>query len=247
MKPEVDILCPGHAAPARRPSRRGFSLIELLVVIGVVSLLIGLLLPAVARGRDQARTTNCMSNLRQVGLVLTAYVSDHDQRLPLVEEPLWRRGQTPNWDADPTDKLASPNSFLNVMAPYLDGGEVMVCPSALLGYPRSHFAMTYRLASANNRNGVTQTIDKLFAANGQVHYDYSLKYLNGRRYELMHVDGSVLPPKLAEGAGPYYLARDFIDRDDQGNFVKPHRDNFNQLFLDMHVESLSQSDSLTYP
>jgi len=65
--------------PARQ---RGFSLVELLVVISIVGVLVGLLLPAVQAGRETARRTTCASNLGQLGIALHGYVSAHDGKLP---------------------------------------------------------------------------------------------------------------------------------------------------------------------
>src|ERR1700753_3320475 len=68
------------APPSNRPA---FTLVELLVVIGIIALLIGILLPALNKARQQANSAACLSNLHSLGLSIISYAGTYKGSLPI--------------------------------------------------------------------------------------------------------------------------------------------------------------------
>ena len=116
--------------------RRGFTLMELLIVIAIIALLVGILLPVVTRAREMANRTVCLSNIRQLQLGWLAYAEEHkghfctadlSYRVPILNTPEfmnvnagWIR-QSPN-----AFTIDFPNSR---MWPYVHDINVYYCPN----------------------------------------------------------------------------------------------------------------------
>jgi len=109
--------------------QRGFTLVELLVTVGIIVILIALLLPVLAKARAQANTVRCMGNQRQLMQACISYASDNDGYLP---PPNWdgaaqNKGFPAGWLYNPKTLSAS-NTFLQtdaesgVLYPYLSNG-----------------------------------------------------------------------------------------------------------------------------
>src|SRR5688572_23524702 len=81
LHPRVQRM--GHQPTRTSPHPRGFTLVELLVVIGIIAVLMSLLLPTLGKARESARRTACLSNLRQVHLSFHFYASGNQDRVPL--------------------------------------------------------------------------------------------------------------------------------------------------------------------
>jgi prepilin-type N-terminal cleavage/methylation domain-containing protein/prepilin-type processing-associated H-X9-DG protein len=95
----------------------GFTLVELLVVIGIIALLISILLPSLSKAREQARSVQCLSNLRQIGMATMMYTNDNRGLLPAGAEGPPQKV----WDWIYWDPTSSPynDPSQGALAPYL--------------------------------------------------------------------------------------------------------------------------------
>jgi prepilin-type N-terminal cleavage/methylation domain-containing protein len=111
---------------------RGFSLVEILVVVAIVMVLLAFLFPVVTMARETARRTVCVSNLHQIGLACQAYAGDNRSYFP------YGAGSV------------SPDPLIpKVVAPgYIENPRILYCPSARYNYylpwfPPIYFEKTY--------------------------------------------------------------------------------------------------------
>ena len=133
MSPAPRHAFPGAPAssPAACQDGPGFTLVELLVVIAIVTVLAGLLLPALGRSRQAADATRCLSDLRQMGLATQLYWDEHGGRA------FPERGARTNtgwiywfgWLADGTEGRREFDPVRGALWPYLQTRNVTLCPA----------------------------------------------------------------------------------------------------------------------
>jgi prepilin-type N-terminal cleavage/methylation domain-containing protein/prepilin-type processing-associated H-X9-DG protein len=105
-----NISAPEREQVVNLARRRGFTLIELLVVIAIIAILAAILFPVFAQARAKARQTQCLSNQRQLGTAIMAYVQDYDEIYPPANYPS-PNGNNTSWQfiVDPYVKANFPN------------------------------------------------------------------------------------------------------------------------------------------
>jgi prepilin-type N-terminal cleavage/methylation domain-containing protein/prepilin-type processing-associated H-X9-DG protein len=117
----VNLILTGVIYMSYSKGRKAFTLIELLVVIAIIAILAAILFPVFAQAREKARSTSCLSNVKQVGTAWMMYLQDYDETMvPMANSfslPTTPNGGTQQWAA------------YNLL-PYFKSWGMFACPSA---------------------------------------------------------------------------------------------------------------------
>ena len=240
-------------SPRAPGAPRAFTLVELLVVIGIIALLISILMPALNNVRTQARTTQCLSNLRQVTVAFQMYVNNN-------------KGKTINYSTavKGTGAAASNGFWMHEMKPFNgDISIIGICPEASepsYGWGRINHAW----GPTNNPGDFLYQVMGSYAINGWCYGpDIDPPYKGqqgGQRYGMGPRDAwHVFPVKDASNV-PIFCDSAWVDAwpvqtDPPGNLVsgdqqmmtrvclKRHNKRFiNVSFMDGHAQTVQLPD-----
>jgi prepilin-type N-terminal cleavage/methylation domain-containing protein/prepilin-type processing-associated H-X9-DG protein len=239
------------------PLRRAFTLIELLVVIAIIAILAAMLLPALAKAKAKALQTQCLNNLKQVGIGMQMYADDNGDVLP---GPLLREiqgGYTINTGLPNTTTPRLPNflwSYLAMPNPISmlnlsNAAAIFSCPTTI----------KINVPSVLDGNRVTYSTRGAIDPNNQ--YSRPFGYPKGTSTPVLSPDAAISPLKISaitqftNSISDCYAMRD-VDQQLDGSSSPPtwhtqiaaeavHGNNLrNVIFFDWHVQGVKGTNSL---
>ncbi len=250
--------------------KRGFTLIELLVVIAIIAILAAILFPVFQKVRENARRTACLSNMKQLGLAVTQYYQDYDEKGPNGWDPY---GRCSGWAWE--------------VYPYIKSTAVFKCPDDAGSFPAvSSYGMNANLGSnsqnPNNLHGgatglaisqynapasTVMLFEVQSSSDPNAKYDVSLNdptngmsdnyqfnnglspsgYGKGDSYDPSGAGGQPDPGEASNGlkyATGYFALNSTVVVRNSANFAAPtgrHTDGANYLMADTHAKFLRPS------
>jgi prepilin-type N-terminal cleavage/methylation domain-containing protein/prepilin-type processing-associated H-X9-DG protein len=208
--------------PYRSFQRRAFTILELLIVLGIVAVLAAFIFPVFARARQNARRASCQTHLKQIGLGMMQYSRDYDEKMPLS---LTEQGET----------------WVDIIHPYIKSDAVFLCPNDLTPFPLNNLHRR-RTSYALNQLYAHIPRERLFGIPGSGPRSIGMVKIKAPAATIAAGDSSdylqvTMAPRsttvaLSLNAAPPY----FGDGGKHGRFAGRHLEGANWLYLDGHVK-----------
>jgi prepilin-type N-terminal cleavage/methylation domain-containing protein/prepilin-type processing-associated H-X9-DG protein len=233
-----------------KSARNGFTLIELLVVIAIIAILAAILFPVFGRARENARRTSCLSNIKQLALGVTQYVSDNDGRFM----PFKALMNTEQYGLTLTDAT---NHF-DPVQPYIKSSSMLFCPNAVTfkpfsgnaagrdkalygnthyGFPANVVPSTAYITPLTNTNTTTHTVPTHIASFTQP----SLSCMIGETSEFGYVYKGTSPTNTYQTQGigkSHFTSVTAGNANDRVLYRERHFDGANYAYIDGHAKWL---------
>lgn len=213
----------------------GFTLIELLVVVAIIAILAAILFPVFATARESARSTACLSNMRQIGLALGMYVNDYDECFPDRRDlkiPTSLRPWAPSWPpSDPRCGWAAV-----VLNPYIKSSGLFTCQSGI-----GKFSGRQQVLESTPFGTTTYWMWRFDRPDNPIPADNLWgKSLAGGLADLVtagYPDSDAAIELLVDPYFPKTISSVRIDM----KGLTPHRGGRNRLFMDLHAKWMRDS------
>lgn len=199
----------------------GFTLIEILVVIAIISILASILFPVFARARENARRASCQSNEKQQALGLMLYAQDYDERLPYYSN-------------------SGNRCWFHLVQPYVKSEQIFRCPSA----PRYRHSSSSNKASQYCLAGLGTAGRKVIYSGFGTH----LSQIKEPTRTFMILESAYSHAKdteyLEDGWGYLECRLDNRSIPEEGQYVHStrHFDGYNVAFADGHVKWIKHGE-----
>jgi prepilin-type N-terminal cleavage/methylation domain-containing protein/prepilin-type processing-associated H-X9-DG protein len=237
----ISVVYPGNTVSPKSSGRRpkAFTLIELLTVIAIIGILAALIIPTVGKVRQSAKSGQCLSNLRQMGMALHLYASENKGRFPRVKI-----------NASPTTGIVSDNVYwYSVVTPYIQRRQISAvshvfrCPSESFQVDpaRVNSTVQYMISRAVERSGSTED------AGGKLRVGARVDEIPNPGRTFLLLDAWVDPTRNGGAANNTLIYRDIVTSisgtpDTSTTISYRHNAAVNALFVDGHTERVAFSE-----